>query len=121
MATDEILGGRPEAALTHLHAAEDARDRAHPDVASALGTLRAAADHDTGLPLAGWQGMRHARMAAADLALPDPAGRRSPPSSSSTRPSVSAGPGRPARSPGPSPPGWWGRPRRRCSTRGCCG
>ncbi|WP_328308150.1 LuxR C-terminal-related transcriptional regulator [Actinomycetospora sp. NBC_00405] len=72
MATDEILGGRPEAALTHLHAAEDARDRAHPDVASALGTLRAAADHDTGLPLAGWQGMRHARMAAVDLALPIP-------------------------------------------------
>ena len=45
----------------------------------------------------------------------------SPPSSSSTRPSVSAGPGRPARSPVPSPPGWWDRPRRRCSTRGCCG
>ncbi len=71
LASAELLGGRPEGALAHIAEAEIAEAQTHPHVLSALGTLRAVVDHDTGRPVAGWQQMRLVRIAGAGTGLSD--------------------------------------------------
>ena len=72
VASAELLGGRPEAALRHLSSGEVAADHTHPQVTTAIEVLRAAVEHDTGRPLAGWQRLRSIRREASDLTLTDP-------------------------------------------------
>ncbi|MCD2194745.1 LuxR C-terminal-related transcriptional regulator [Actinomycetospora endophytica] len=71
LASAELLRGSPGAARAHLEQA-DGPGPTGPHVAAALGTLRGAVEHDTGDRLAGWQRMRHTRIAGSegDLAAP---------------------------------------------------